>query len=101
MPLTKGWLRVSLRKVNDAHRRHRDYLPYRDYFRSDVQPVLPGEAYTVDVEVWPTNAVLEEGSQVVLEVSSGDTQGSGIFIHGGRNDRYTTPNTIRNPDTDI
>lgn len=88
VPLCKGWLRVSLRKVDTSHERHRDYLPHRDYFSSDVLPVLPGEVYPVDVEIWPTNVVLEEGSRLVLEVSSGDTQGSGIFSHGGENDRY-------------
>ena len=87
VPLCKGWLRVSLRKINTSHARHRDYLPHRDYFRSDVLPVLPGEAYPVDVEMWPTNVVMEKGSRLVLEVSSGDTQGSGIFTHTGAQDR--------------
>lgn len=83
VPLCKGWLRVSLRAVNKEHRRHRPWLPYRDYFQKDVAPVLPGEVYPVDVEVWPTNVVLEKGSILVLEVASGDTQGSGIFTHTG------------------
>ncbi|EXJ86110.1 hypothetical protein A1O1_06479 [Capronia coronata CBS 617.96] len=87
VPLCKGWLRVSLRKVNPAHRRHKPYLPHRDYFKCDVLPVLPGEVYPVDVEIWPTNVVVDEGSRLVLEVASGDTQGSGIFTHGGENDR--------------
>jgi predicted acyl esterase len=83
IPLCKGWLRVSMRKVNDSHPRHRSYLPYRDYFSSDVQPVLPGEVYPVDVEMWPTNVVMEKGAKLVFEVASGDTQGSGIFTHLG------------------
>ena len=87
VPLCKGWLRVSLRKVNTSHVRHRDYLPHRDYFKSDVLPVLPGEVYPVDVEMWPTNVVMEPGSRLVLEVSSGDTQGSGLFTHTGAQDR--------------
>ncbi|KPI35037.1 Cocaine esterase [Cyphellophora attinorum] len=81
VPLCKGWLRVSMRRVNTSHLRHRDYLPYRDYFSTDVLPVLPGEVYPVDVEVWPTNVVLEPGARLVFEVASGDTQGSGIFTH--------------------
>jgi predicted acyl esterase len=87
VPLCKGWLRVSLRKVNDSHHKHRTYLPYRDYFSTDVLPVLPGEVYPVEVEVWPTNVVLEAGAKLVFEVSSGDTQGSGIFTHNGEQDR--------------
>ena len=91
VPLCKGWLRVSMRKVNTSHRQHRTWLPHRDYFKSDVLPVLPGEVYPVEVEIWPTNVILEEGSRLVLEVSSGDTQGSGIFTHEGEKDR-SVPN---------
>ena len=89
VPLCKGWLRVSMRKVNTEHYKHRDYLPYRDYFSTDVLPVLPGEVYPVDVEIWPTNVILEPGARLIFEVSSGDTQGSGIFTHGGAEDRST------------
>jgi predicted acyl esterase len=88
VPLCKGWLRVSFRKINASHTRNRDYLPHRDYFKTDVLPVLPGEVYPVDVEIWPTNVVLEKDSKLVFEVSSGDTQGSGIFLHAGEKDRY-------------
>lgn len=87
VPLCKGWLRLSMRKVNEKHARHREYLPHRDYFSSDALPVLPGEVYPVDVEVWPTNVVVEKGGCIVLEVSSGDTQGSGIFLHNSSVDR--------------
>jgi predicted acyl esterase len=87
IPLCKGWLRVSLRQINTSHHKHRPYLPYRDYFERDVQPVQPGEVYPVDVEVWPTNVVLEPGAKLVFEVASGDTQGSGIFTHSGEEDR--------------
>lgn len=87
VPLCKGWLRTSLRKINTSHPYHRDYLPHRDYFSTDVLPVLPGEVYPVDIELWPTNVVLEKGSRLIFEVSSGDTQGSGIFLHVGEKDR--------------
>jgi predicted acyl esterase len=81
VPLCKGWLRASLRAVNEAHHRHRPWLPQRDYTRADARPVIQGEVYAVDVEVWPTNVVVARGGRVVLEVASGDTQGSGIFQH--------------------
>ncbi|TLS27675.1 hypothetical protein PpBr36_05022 [Pyricularia pennisetigena] len=87
VPLCKGWLRVSLRKVNESHRKHRTYLPHRDYTSTDVLPVIPGEVYTVDIEIWPTNVVVEKAGRVVLEVASGDTQGSGIFLHDDPVDR--------------
>ncbi|KPI36497.1 putative serine esterase [Cyphellophora attinorum] len=81
VPLSKGWQRLSLRKINKAHPRHREWLPHRDYFSTDVLPVIPGEIYPVDVEVWATNVIAEKGDSFVLEVASGDTQGSGLFGH--------------------
>lgn len=87
VPLTKGWLRASMRKTNPEHYKHRPHLPWREYLSTDVQPVIPGEIYAVDVEIWPTNVVVEKGGKLVIEVSSGDTQGSGIFLHNDSVDR--------------
>ncbi|KAK5059612.1 hypothetical protein LTR69_006201 [Exophiala sideris] len=81
IPLCKGWQRLSLRHVNTEHPRHRAWLPHRDYFERDLLPVLPGEVYPVDVEVWATNVVVATGDRLVLEVGSGDTQGIGLFGH--------------------
>ncbi|KAE8360767.1 Alpha/Beta hydrolase protein [Aspergillus caelatus] len=81
VPVSKGWQRVSLRKINKQHPHHREYHPYRDYFSTDVQPVIPGEIYGVDVEIWPTNLILSPGEKLSFEISGGDTQGVGIFSH--------------------
>lgn len=88
VPLAKGWLRVSLRKVATDHPHHREYQPYREYRSIDVQEVKPDVAYAVDVEIWPTNVVAEKGGRIVFEIASGDTQGSGIFTHTNEKDRY-------------
>ncbi|KAF2111904.1 X-Pro dipeptidyl-peptidase protein [Lophiotrema nucula] len=87
VPLTKGWLRVSMRKIDPTHWKHRDYLPYRHYTSDHVQPVIIGEVYAVDVEIWPTNVVVEAGGKVVLEIASGDTQGADRFVHTSPIDR--------------
>lgn len=87
VPLCKGWLRTSLRRVHDEHPSHKPWLPHREYLSTDVQPVEPGEVYEVDVEIWPTNVVVEKGSRLVFELSSGDTQGSGVFQHNSQIDR--------------
>lgn len=87
IPLTKGWLRCSLRKINTAHPKNRPYLPHRDYYSTDVQPLKADEVYEVDVEIWPTNVVVEKGGKIVFEVSSGDTQGCGVFQHNSEKDR--------------
>ncbi|KAF5006426.1 hypothetical protein FDECE_7186 [Fusarium decemcellulare] len=87
VPVTKGWLRVSLRQVDQQHYKHREWFPHRNYTSKDVLPVIQGEVYAVDVEVWPTNVVVDKGGRLVFEVSSGDTQGSGIFLHDDPVDR--------------
>ncbi|KAI8662400.1 hypothetical protein NCS56_01043800 [Fusarium sp. Ph1] len=87
VPVTKGWLRTSLRQVDQQNNKHREWLPHRNYTSKDVLPVIQGEIYAVDVEVWPTNVVVEKGGKLVFEVSSGDTQGSGIFLHDDPTDR--------------
>ena len=66
---------------------HRQYLPYRDYYSSDVLPVKSGELYSVDVEVWPTNVVLGIGHTLGLQIAGHDTQGSGLFEHTHPQDR--------------
>lgn len=87
VPLVKGWLRVSMRKTSPEHYKHREHLPWREYLSTDVRPVIPGKIYQVDVEIWPTNVIVEKGGRIVLEVASGDTQGSGIFLHNDPQDR--------------
>ncbi|KAL1897608.1 hypothetical protein Sste5346_003914 [Sporothrix stenoceras] len=87
VPLAKGWLRVSLRKTSPEHPKHQVWRPWREYLSTDVQPVIPGEVYGVDVEIWPTQVVVEKGGRIVLEVSSGDTQGCGMFQHDDPTDR--------------
>lgn len=87
VPLAKGWLRASLRKVHADHPLHKEYLPHREYLAADVQPVKSGEVYELDVEIWPTNVVVEKGGRLVFEVGSGDTQGSGVFQHCSTIDR--------------
>nr|OQO31130.1 hypothetical protein B0A51_02501 [Rachicladosporium sp. CCFEE 5018] len=89
VPVTKGWLRCSLRAVDTSHPRHKPWLPYRTYRSSDQLPVKPGEVYGVDVELWPTNVVVLPGEKLVFEVSSGDTQGAGLFEHNHPVDRST------------
>lgn len=90
VPVTKGWLRVSLRKTNPQHPRHRSWLPYRDFYSTDVLPVVPNDVYPVEVELWPTNVVVESGGRLVLEVSSGDTSGTGFWGHNDPIDRYVS-----------
>lgn len=87
VPITKGWLRVSNRKVAVTSPRNKPWHPHRDYLSTDVQPVRPTEVYEVEVEIWPTNVIMSPGDRLVFEVSSGDTQGAGLFEHSSETDR--------------
>ncbi|KAH7133855.1 Alpha/Beta hydrolase protein [Dactylonectria macrodidyma] len=81
VPVVKGWLRLSLRKVDASDPAHREYLPHRNYFSSDVQAVEPAVEYPVDLEIWPTNVVVDKGHSLGLQIAGHDTQGSGLFEH--------------------
>ena len=87
VPIAKGFLRVSLRKTNPKNPYHHTFLPHRDFLSTDVQPVIPDEVYSVDVDIWPTNVIVAEGGRLVLDVSSGDTAGTGFWGHNDPNDR--------------
>lgn len=87
VPVTKGWLRVSLRTVNGNNSRHQFWHPHREYKSTDCAPLTPGSVYTVDVEIWPSNVVMSPGDKLLFEISSGDSQGAGLFEHNSQEDR--------------
>lgn len=87
VPLAKGWLRASLRAVNTESPKHCDWLPYREYRSTDVDYLKPNTKYALLIEIWPTSVVVDAGGKIVLEVATGDTQGSGIFLHDDPADR--------------
>ncbi|KAM0753449.1 X-Pro dipeptidyl-peptidase protein [Meredithblackwellia eburnea MCA 4105] len=87
VPLCKGWLRASLRKVDETNPRHKHYFPHRNYIAADVSLLEPGTAYDLLVELWPTAVVVSPGGSMVFEVATGDTQGGGIFTHVCETDR--------------
>ncbi|ETS77213.1 hypothetical protein PFICI_11087 [Pestalotiopsis fici W106-1] len=95
VPATKGSLRLALRQTNPRHPHHRPWQPHRDYTSADVLPVVCGEIYSVDVELWPTNLVVTAGSKLSFEISSKDTDGSGLFMHTDPDDRLVTHFYIR------
>lgn len=87
VPVVKGWLRLSLRKIDESHSKHRPYLPYRSYYRRDLKEVNIEEVYETDVEIWPTNVVIKKGETLQVEIAGHDTQGVGIFEHSHPEDR--------------
>lgn len=99
-PVGQGWLRASHRKL-DAERS----TPYRPYHTHDeLQPLTPGEAVDLDIEIWPTCIVIPRGYRIGLSVRGKDYvyagasggklsymknefSGCGPFLHNDLRDR--------------
>jgi uncharacterized protein len=98
-PVAQGWLRASHRKLNPAVS-----TPYRPYHPHDVrEPLKPGKAYELDVEIWPTSIVVPAGYRMALTVRGKDYEhpgkgvriqsfvnemrGCGPFLHNDPDDR--------------
>ena len=91
VPVAKGWLRVSHRKL-DAEKS----LPYRPWHTHDErQPLTPGEIVRVEVEIWPTCMVFGTGHRLRLDIQPRDGVGSAPYTHysadynSGSNTIYT------------
>lgn len=99
-PVAQGWLRASHRKLDTAKS-----TPARPWHpHTDVEPLVPGEIYELDVEVWPTSLVLPAGHILAVTVQGhdyerdddvvnrlsnfkNDLRGSGPFLHDDPADR--------------
>jgi predicted acyl esterase len=67
-PISLGWLRASHRKLDPALSR-----PYRPYHTHDeLQPLIPGKATELDIEIWPTCIVVPPGYKLCLAVRGKD-----------------------------
>lgn len=80
-PLSQGWLRASHRAIDPA--RSKPERPRHPHDRAE--PLVPGEVYPVDVEIWPTCIVLPQGYRLRLSVLGRDfDHGLGAVDVGGR-----------------
>lgn len=67
-PLTQGWLRLSHRRTDAAKSR-----PWRPWHSHDqIEPLVPGEVYGVDIEIWPTSIVVPVGFRLALTLQGQD-----------------------------
>ena len=99
-PIAQGWLRASHRKLDPALTT--DYRPYHTH--DEPQPLKPGEAVQLDIELWPTSIVVPAGHRIALSVRGKDYQwqqstgaklsnfknelrGCGPFLHDDPRDR--------------
>jgi len=98
-PVAQGWLRASNRKLD--RKLSRPYRPYHTHDRK--QPLKPGQAVELDVEIWPTCIVVPKGYRVALTIRGKDYEwegeattlsnmknpmrGCGPFVHDDESDR--------------
>jgi len=90
VPLTKGWLRASHRKLDPERS-----LPYRPYHAHDERWWLkPGEPVECQVEIWPTSIVLGKGHRLRLDIQPRDGIGSAPYTHYQADYNLGAENTI-------
>jgi predicted acyl esterase len=85
-PISRGWLRVSQRKLDPV--RSTELRPFHAH--DEVQKLVPGEVYEVDIEIWPTSAVLPAGYRLGLTIMGRDFQFPGVpgrILHNHPHDR--------------
>jgi predicted acyl esterase len=98
-PVAQGWLRASHRKLDETL--SEEWRPY--HTNDEAQPLQPGEAYELDIEIWPTCIVVPAGYRISLTVRGKDYEhpgggarlasfvnemtGCGPFLHNDPRDR--------------
>jgi predicted acyl esterase len=103
VPIAQGWLRASHRRTDPE--RSRPGQPF--HVHTVKEPLVPGEPYRVEVEIWPTCIVLPAGYRLSVRIDArdferegapGPRKGSGPFLHTDPADRdprvFTGRNTI-------
>ncbi len=70
-PLAHGWLRASHRQLD--YDRSSEWRPYHPHDRPE--PLVPGQIYELDIEIWPTSIVIPAGYRIGLTVRSRDYEG--------------------------
>jgi uncharacterized protein len=98
-PIGQGWLRASHRRLDPVLS-----TEWRPYHRHDqIEPLVPGHVYEIDVEIWPTSLVLPAGHRIAMTIMGRDFErpgpgqeiqsfanplrGSGPFLHNDPEDR--------------
>lgn len=96
-PLSQGWLRASHRKLDEE--RSQSWAPFHPHL--EEEPLVPGDVYELDIEIWATCIVLPTGYRLALTIQGRDfdhglepspamgfeMRGSGPFQHVDPRDR--------------
>jgi predicted acyl esterase len=74
VPVARGWLRASHRKIDPARS-----LPFRVFHAHDaVEKLTPGLPVPLDVEIWPTSVLVPAGYRLGLSLGGRDLEVDGI-----------------------
>lgn len=74
-PLTAGWQVVSMRELNERRSVKRDGLivrPWHPFTQESQEPMPQGTPVAVDVEIFPTTAVVPPGHRLRLAIQTTD-----------------------------
>jgi len=84
-PVTRGWLRASHRRLDPD--RSEPWRPWHSHDR--IEPLTPGEAVTLDIEIWPTSIRVPAGYRLVLTLAGRDFEYEtrGRMLHDDPADR--------------
>ena len=77
-PISQGWLRASHRKLDKNL--SKDYQPYHSH--DELQPLVPGEIYELDIEVWPTSIVIPKNHRLAVSIRGKDYAWPGGEVKG-------------------
>ena len=90
VPVAKGWLRVSHRKLDPERS-----LPYRPYHAHDERLWLKlDEVVECHVEIWPTCMVFRQGHRIRLDVQPRDGVGASAYRHYHADYNIGAQNTV-------
>ncbi|MBI3940072.1 MAG: CocE/NonD family hydrolase [Acidobacteria bacterium] len=82
-PIGQGWLRASHRKLDPQL--STSYRPYHTH--DEIQLLVKGQPYELDIEIWPTCIVIPAGYRIALTVQGKDFEraagfsGLGTFVN--------------------
>ena len=88
-PLTKGWLKVSHRKIDPG--RSTNYAPKHTHRKADHAPLTPDEIVQVEVEIIPTTGYLRRGHRLRVDIQPFDGAAHGMR-HAYDADTHTRAN---------
>lgn len=89
-PISLGWLRASHRKLDPE--RSLPWQPHHPH-QEEEEPLVPGQVYPLDIEIWPTCIVIPSGYRLGLSILGRDYDNGlpGMPSHLGADSRGVGP----------